>query len=112
MTSSSDKPPQAGYEQRKAFFDRTMTVYGRKAVLEALEDPALSIHALHLADSNRQDKTIRDIESAAESRGIAVNRHTRQALSRISRNGRQDQGVAAGIHRKKALNPIEEAANA
>ena len=35
--------------------------------------------------------------SLAEQRGIPVQRHSREALSRISRNGRQDQGVAADI---------------
>ncbi|PLW82216.1 23S rRNA (guanosine(2251)-2'-O)-methyltransferase RlmB [Kineobactrum sediminis] len=85
------------YTQRKAFFERMLTVYGRKPVLEALLDPALTCHALHLADSNRETGPVRDILRAAEQRGIPVHRHNRAELARISHNGRQDQGVAADI---------------
>jgi len=88
---------QASYNQRRARFRRMLTVYGRKSVLEALRDTSLSIHAVHLADSNRESGIIREIRSLAEQRGIELRRHDREALSRISRNGRQDQGVAADI---------------
>ncbi len=74
-----------------------LTVYGRKSVLEALRDSTLACHSLHLADSNRDSGIIRDILSLAKGRDIPVQRHSREALSRISRNGRQDQGVAADI---------------
>ena len=74
-----------------------LTVYGRNSVLEALRDSTLPCHALHLADSNRDSGIIRDMLLLAEQRNIPVQRHSREALSRISRNGRQDQGVAADI---------------
>jgi 23S rRNA (guanosine2251-2'-O)-methyltransferase len=74
-----------------------LTVYGRKSVLEALRDLDLDCHALHLADSNRDSGIVRDMLALAEDRRIPVKRHSREALSRISRNGRQDQGVAADI---------------
>ena len=32
---------------------KTLTIYGRKPVLEALNDTALSPQRLHLADSNK-----------------------------------------------------------
>ncbi|GAB3272027.1 TrmH family RNA methyltransferase [Parahaliea aestuarii] len=85
------------YRERRAFFDRLLTVYGRKPVLEVLQNPALQCHALHLADSNREQGIVRDIRELAASRGIDVQLHDRQALSRISRNGRQDQGVAIDV---------------
>lgn len=85
------------YARKKAFFDRMLTVYGRKPALEALRDPDLECHALHLAQSNREGGIIAELIAAAESRGIAVQRHTREALARISRNGRQDQGVALDV---------------
>ncbi|WP_116364245.1 TrmH family RNA methyltransferase [Parahaliea mediterranea] len=85
------------YRERKAFFDRLLTVYGRKPVLEVLQNTALQCHALHLADSNRDQGIVRDIRALAERRGVEVRLHDRQALSRISRNGRQDQGVAIDV---------------
>lgn len=87
----------ADYTSRKAFFDRMLTVYGRKPVLEALRDDRLDCHALHVADSNRPGGIIAEITRCAESRGIPVHHHTRNALSRISKNGRQDQGVALDV---------------
>ena len=91
MTTASD------YTARKAFFDRVLTVYGRKPVLEALLDPALGIHALHIADSNRDGGVMAEILRAAERRDVTPRYHARAELARISRNGRQDQGVAADI---------------
>ncbi|NND68219.1 MAG: RNA methyltransferase [Halioglobus sp.] len=90
-------PESADYTRRKAFFDRVLTVYGRKPVLEALRDSSLECHALHLADSNRPGGIIAEITSCAASRNVPVQHHARDALSRISKNGRQDQGVALDI---------------
>lgn len=91
MTDSSD------YLARRAQFDRMLTVFGRKPVLEALQDRSLHIARLHLATSNRPDGVIREIEQLATDRNIETRHHTREALSRISRNRRQDQGVAADV---------------
>lgn len=85
------------YLARKARFDRLLTIYGRKPVLEALEDPALEIAALHLADSNRSGGIIDQIIALANRRGVTIRQHSKQALSRISRNSREDQGVAADL---------------
>ena len=60
-------------------------------------DSSLAIHCLHLADSNRPTGIIAQIIAAAEKRQVAVRYHDRQALSRISKNGRQDQGVALDV---------------
>lgn len=85
------------YRERKAFFDTLLTIYGRKPVLEALQDTRIPIHKLHLANSNRRGGIVAEIEGLADQRGIEVEWHDRQALSRISRNGKQDQGVAADL---------------
>ena len=90
-------PDQNNYADKKAFFRKMLTVYGRKAVLEVLQDRALSCHAVHLASSNRRDRIIDEIEAVARQREITVKTHSRAELARISRNGRQDQGVAADI---------------
>ncbi len=88
---------QKNYASKKAFFRNMLTVYGRKTVLEALLDHTLPCYAVHLAQSNRRDRTIEQIETIASQRDIEIKRHTRAELARISRNGRQDQGVAADI---------------
>lgn len=74
-----------------------LTLFGRKPALEALLDPSLTIHCLHLADSNRPAGIIAQITAEAERRGAEIRYHDRLALSRISKNGRQDQGVALDV---------------
>jgi 23S rRNA (guanosine2251-2'-O)-methyltransferase len=76
---------------------RLLTVYGRKAVLEALEDPGLECRCLHLASSNRAGGILRDIVTRSRERGVPERQHSREELARISRNGRQDQGVALDV---------------
>ncbi len=85
------------YLKKRETFQQLLTVYGRKPVLEALRDPRLKVCKLHLATSNRSGGIISDIESAAAAQGVPVAYHDRKALARISKNGRQDQGVAADI---------------
>ncbi len=86
------------YLARKSFFDQLVTVYGRKPVLEILEDNKLKIFRLHLADSNRDGGIIAQIRKLAAQRNIEICFHSRSELSRISRNSKQDQGVACDIH--------------
>ena len=74
-----------------------ITLYGRKPTLEALMNPALSIHCLHLATSNRPSEIITQIIELAKKRNIEVRSHDRLSLSRISKNSEQDQGVALDI---------------
>lgn len=89
--------PPENYKDKKAFFDRVLTVYGRKSVLEVLHDNRLSCHAIHLAETNKEAGIIGEIRKLAEARNIPIKHHSRLALSRISKNGKQDQGVAADI---------------
>jgi len=96
-TNQPTNNQQTNYQQKKRFFDKLLTVYGRKVVLEALQDNSLHLHKLHLADSKQRDGIIRDIETLAHKRGIETQYHDRKALSRISKNGKQDQGVALDI---------------
>ncbi len=85
------------YLAKKAFFDKVITIYGRNAVLEALEDESIAIHKLHLAKSNRATEQLKRVQSLAKRRGIEVAYHEKRALSRISKNAKQDQGVALDI---------------
>ncbi len=87
----------ASYKSKKAFYDRVLTVYGRKPALEALRDKDLQCHTLHLANSNRSGGIVTELTEAARARDVPVREHSREALSRISKNGKQDQGVALDI---------------
>lgn len=85
------------YDEKKAFFAGMLTIYGRKPVFEALADTDIPVHCLHLADSNKPGGIIRDLEELARQRGIPIKHHSKIALSRISKNAREDQGVAADL---------------
>ncbi|MFT3931477.1 MAG: RNA methyltransferase [Spongiibacteraceae bacterium] len=87
----------SSYEQKKAFFAGMLTIYGRKPVLEALADRSIPVHCLHFADSNKPGGIIRELEELAAQRNIPIKHHSKIELSRISKNSREDQGVAADL---------------
>ena len=92
--TSSDSPD---YLAKKQHLKQMMTIYGRKPVLEILNDSSLDIYRLHLAESNKPEGIIREILTIADKRCIDIAYHDRQVLSRISKNSKQDQGVCIDI---------------
>ncbi|MHC4884661.1 MAG: TrmH family RNA methyltransferase [Planctomycetota bacterium] len=97
--SRADRPHQEDSQrflERKAYYSQFLTIYGRNAVLEALEEPSVRVAKLHLAEGSK-GKTVQRILTLAEEQGAEINRTTRERVTRISRNGRQDQGVAADL---------------
>lgn len=92
--NSEDTPE---YLAKKAFFDKVLTIYGRNAVMEALADETVTLHKLHLSKSNKEADVLEQMKSLAKKRGIEVVYHDKQGLSRISKNAKQDQGVALDI---------------
>lgn len=103
--NNQDRPE---YLARKKIFDHMITIYGRNPVLEVLRDPSLQIYRLHLAKSNRDSSTVRELKDLAAKRDIEVALHSREQLSRISRNNKQDQGVACDIY-CPGFQPYQEA---
>jgi 23S rRNA (guanosine2251-2'-O)-methyltransferase len=85
------------YREKKAYFSKMLTIYGRKPALEALQDKSLQCHALHLADNNRDGGIIAELIDQASRRQVEIKHHSRAELARISKNGKQDQGVALDI---------------
>jgi len=85
------------YKNKKAFFEKIITLYGRNVVVEVLQDDSIEIYKLHLANSNKPDGSIKKILLLAKERGIEIIKHDKAALSRISKNAKQDQGVAIDI---------------
>jgi 23S rRNA (guanosine2251-2'-O)-methyltransferase len=87
--------------------DRFITVYGRKPVLEVLADPSLTVDKVVLAHGAR-DRSAGDILRAAADRGVPVQREPASFVTRLSRNGRHDQGVVADV-RAPAMAALGEA---
>ncbi len=85
------------YIGKKKFFNQFLTVYGRKPTLEALSCDGVEVHRLHLCQTNRPDKLLEDITRLATEKGAETIYHSRDELSRISKNKKQDQGVAVDI---------------
>ena len=85
------------YKDKKAFFEKIITLYGRNVVIEVLQDSNIEIHKLHMADSNKTDGPIKTILALAKTRNIEITYHAKNSLSRISKNAKQDQGVAIDI---------------
>jgi 23S rRNA (guanosine2251-2'-O)-methyltransferase len=94
---NKDRSDSQAYLDKKKFFDGMLTIYGRKPVLEALQDKATNIHRLHLAESNKSADILADIIKLAKTKGAEIQYHNRAELSRISKNSSQDQGVAADL---------------
>jgi 23S rRNA (guanosine2251-2'-O)-methyltransferase len=76
--------------------DVFITVYGRKSVLEALIDPALTIDKVIVAEQARGD-TVQEILDAAAHRRVPVRRVSAHRVKVLAGNGRHDQGVLADV---------------
>ena len=95
------------YKDKKAFFEKIITLYGRNVVIEVLQDNSIEIHKLHMAESNKTDGAIKKILSLAKARHVEITYHDKNSLSRISKNAKQDQGVACDIISKSYQNASE-----
>ncbi|HHO41736.1 MAG TPA: RNA methyltransferase [Epsilonproteobacteria bacterium] len=85
------------YLAKKSKLAKVLTIYGRNAVYEALLDRGVVSLKLHLASSNKKAKIIDDMLLVCSQENIEVVYHDKLALSRISKNAKQDQGVALDI---------------
>jgi 23S rRNA (guanosine2251-2'-O)-methyltransferase len=73
-----------------------VTVYGRMPVLEALADGGPEVERVLVARNARGD-TVDDIVAAARHRGVPLQRVAPEKVTRVSGNGRHDQGVVADV---------------
>jgi 23S rRNA (guanosine2251-2'-O)-methyltransferase len=76
--------------------DTFITVYGRKPVLEALDDGALRVDKVVVAEG-LQGEPVRAILAAARDRGVTVQRASAHRVKVLAGNGRHDQGVLADV---------------
>lgn len=95
MRSGSGAPSGAASEQRSPK-DTFITVYGRRPVLEALDDHDLQVDKVVLADDLRGEP-VRAILAAAQARDVRVHRASAQRVKVLAGNGRHDQGVLADV---------------
>lgn len=86
--------------------DRFITVFGRKPVLEALTDPRVEVHKVVLARGSRGE-ALSAIVDAARQRNVPVHYLAPKAVTRLSRNGSQDQGAVADIEARR-MQPLEQ----
>src|SRR3954468_4829343 len=73
-----------------------ISVYGRMPVLEALQDDGVHVEKVLLARSARGD-SVDEIVEAAKRRGVSVQKVAPEKVTRVSGNGRHDQGVVADV---------------
>jgi 23S rRNA (guanosine2251-2'-O)-methyltransferase len=73
-----------------------VTVFGRMPVLEALDDERVAVRRVLVARTARGD-SVDDILAAAARRGLKVARVAPEKVTRVSGNGRHDQGVVAEV---------------
>jgi len=76
--------------------DTFITIYGRKPVLEALDDPTLRVDKVVLAEEARGEP-VRAILHAARGRGVPVQRASAHRVKVLAGNARHDQGVLADV---------------
>jgi 23S rRNA (guanosine2251-2'-O)-methyltransferase len=86
--------------------DTFITVYGRKPVLEALDDDGLRVDKVVLAEGLRGEP-VRAILAAARARGVPVRRASAHRVKVLAGNGRHDQGVLADVVAPR-MAPVEE----
>ena len=76
--------------------DTFITVYGRKPVLEALDDATLRVDKVIMAEGLRGEP-VRAILAAARQRRVPVQRASAHRVKVLAGNGRHDQGVLADV---------------
>ncbi len=76
--------------------DRFITVFGRKPVLQVLEDDGLRVDKV-LVDRRARGPEIDAIVARAKARGVSCSHVDGKQVHRLSKNQKQDQGVAADV---------------
>jgi 23S rRNA (guanosine2251-2'-O)-methyltransferase len=108
------QPDSKEYLAKKARFEKIITIYGRNAVLEALQDKNAKAIALHMSKSNLDANELDEMKKLAKQQNCEIKMHDKGSLSRISKNAKQDQGVALDIESlnyQSALSYLEDMPN-
>ena len=81
----------------KHYFSKIMTIYGQNSVRAALSNHSLDCRNMHVSVSKQNNAKIRNLIKLAEERDLYIKFYAEAELARISKNGRQDQGVALDV---------------
>ena len=84
-------------EAQGFYSHQRLTIYGRNPVLEALSTPSLTPQKLFLS-YHAQGEKIQEIIEKAKQIALPIHKLSPLELSRISKNSKQDQGVALDLY--------------
>lgn len=111
MRDTKEYTNSKNYIDKKTKLAKILTIYGRNAVLEALQDENTKSAKLHLSTSNQKAQVIDEMIQICEKANIEIVYHDKLQLSRISKNAKQDQGVALDIKMDSFIDEDEFIAN-
>lgn len=80
--------------------DAFITVYGRKPVLEVVEQGDVDVDKV-VVDERARGPWLEELEGHCRRRGIPLLRTSAKEVTRISRNAKQDQGCVADVRAPK-----------
>jgi 23S rRNA (guanosine2251-2'-O)-methyltransferase len=80
--------------------DAFITVYGRKPVLEVVEQGDVDVDKV-VVDERARGPWLAELEGHCQRRGIPLLRASAKEVTRISRNAKQDQGCVADVRAPK-----------
>jgi 23S rRNA (guanosine2251-2'-O)-methyltransferase len=107
-SQSKKQTSNSASNESSAFYSKQrLTIYGRNPVLEALMNPGLTPQKLFVSHQAQGDK-IHQIIQCAHAIALPIEKLSSQALSRISKNTRQDQGVALDLYTPH-IQPLHQA---
>ncbi len=78
-------------------YTQVVTIYGQNSVQEALENQNIHCLKIHVDKLRKHKPKIKVIIKLAEDRTLPIRFHSPHTLAQISKNARQDQGVALDI---------------
>ena len=85
------------YLAKKAYYNRFITVYGKKAVQDLLTiHTDVQVERI-LVDKENRSEGLRRIVQMAQKRNIPIKEMYRDQLTRISKNKDEDQGIVADV---------------
>ncbi|MDG1986626.1 MAG: 23S rRNA (guanosine(2251)-2'-O)-methyltransferase RlmB [Halieaceae bacterium] len=81
----------------KSHFKNIITVYGQNSVQEALENSDLDCQKMHVAVERKDKPNLAELIKLAKQRNLPISLHKTKKLAQISKNSRQDQGIALDV---------------
>ena len=84
-------------KKQKTHLKNIITVYGQNSVQEALGNLDLDCLRMHVAVERKDKPSLAELIELAKQRNLPISLHNAKKLAQISRNSRQDQGIALDV---------------